>query len=476
MWTWTREEILWRAGHEPEPLADDVLAMRTRLEELETRQAQNSTNSSKPPSSDGLGKPAPKSQRVRGTRATGGQPGHRGRTLEPVAEPDEVILHALERCPCGCERSLSGAPVLRHDRRQVFELPPQQLVVTEHRVEVKRCPVAGREVSAPFPPGVDATAQYGQRFHGWLVYLRVAQLLPLRRIRQMVGDLFGQPVSEATVEGAVQSVHDALPPFERALVAALQHCPVLHADESGLRVDRKLHWLHVLCSERFTWYGVHPRRGRAALDDFGILKDFSGRLVHDCLRSYFLLSCAHALCNSHLVRELTFLHEQIAQPWAGHMKALLLEMYVQRHLWNDTGIVPTAEEITALHARYQALLTQGYLEQPAPVRTGTRGRLKRTKAHNLLDRLRKHQACVLAFLRDPSIPFTNNQAEQDLRMLKVQQKISGCFRTLDGAKTFARIRSYASTVRKHGLDILDALQNALAGSPFCPSYPAYSGP
>ena len=292
----------------------------------------------------------------------------------------------------------------------------------------------------------------------------------------MVGDLFGQPVSEATVEGAVQSVRDALPPFERALVAALQHCPVLHADESGLRVDGKLHWLHVLCSERLTWYGVHPRRGRAALDDFGILKDFSGRLVHDCLRSYFLLSCAHALCNSHLVRELTFLHEEIAQPWAGHMKALLLEMYVQRHLWNDSGIVPTAEAITALHARYQALLTQGYLEQPAPVRTGKRGRLKRTKAHNLLDRLRKHQASVLAFLRDPAIPFTNNQAEQDLRMLKVQQKISGCFRTLDGAQTFARIRSYASTVRKHGLDILDALQNALAGSPFCPSYPAYSGP
>jgi transposase len=199
-------------------------------------------------------------------------------------------------------------------------------------------------------------------------------------------------------------------------------------------------------------------------------------LVHDCLQSYFRLSCAHALCNSHLVRELTFLHEEIAQLWAGHMKALLLEMYVQRRRWNSSAILPTAEPITAFHARYQILLTQGYLEQPAPVRTSKRGRLKRTKAHNLLDRLRKYQAYVLAFLRNPAIPFTNNQAEQDLRMLKVQQKISGCFRTLAGAKTFARIRSYASTVRKHGLNILDALHNALAGSPFCPSYPAYSGP
>jgi len=473
MWTWTREEILWRAGHEPEPLADDVLAMRTRLQELETRQAQNSTNSSKPPSSDGLGKPAPKSQRVRGTRATGGQPGHRGRTLEPVAEPDEVILYALERCPCGCERSLSGAPVLRHEVRQVFELPPQQLVVTEHRVEVKRCPVSGCEVSAPFPPGVDAPAQYGQRFHGWLVYLRVVQLLPLRRIRQMTDDLFGYPVSDATVEGAVLTIADALLPFERALIEALKRCPVLHADESGLRVDCQLAWLHVLSSNRLTWYGVHRRRGRAALEDFGILKDFSGRLVHDCMRSYFGLPCTHALCNAHLLRELTFLHEEFAEQWAADMKTLLLEMYRQRRLWTESGVLPTPEQIAALHARYQVLLTYGYLEQPPPVRTGARGRLKRTKAHNLLDRLRKHQASVLAFLRNPSIPFTNNQGEQDLRMLKVQQKISGCFRTLEGAKTFARIRSYTSTVRKHALDILDALRNARAGSPFCPSY---SGP
>ena len=289
----------------------------------------------------------------------------------------------------------------------------------------------------------------------------------------MVDDLFGYPVSEATVERAVESINDALPPFERALVDALKRCPVLHADESGLRVDSTLHWLHVLCSHRLTWYGVHTRRGRAALDDFGILKDFSGCLVHDCMQSYFRLPCSHCLCNSHLVRELTFLHEELAALWAADMKALLLEMYVQRRRWNSSKIVPTPEQLTAFHARYQILLTQGYLEQPPPVRTGKRGRLKRTKAHNLLDRLRKHQASILAFLRDPSIPFTNNQAEQDLRMLKVQQKISGCFRTLDAARTFARIRAYVSTVRKNGLDILNALRDALAGTPFSLSY---SGP
>jgi transposase len=361
--------------------------------------------------------------------------------------------------------------VVRHEKRQVFELPAHKLVVTEHQAEVKLCPVSGREVSASFPAAVDAPAQYGQRFYSWLVYLRVAQLLPLRRIRQMADDLFGQPVSESTVHNAVHAINDALLPFENALVEALKHSPLLHADESGLRVNSKLHWLHVVCSERLTWYGVHARRGSAAIDDFGILKDFRGRLVHDCLQSYFLLSCTHALCNTHLVRELTFLHEELAQAWAGHMKALLLEAYLQRRAWNVDACVSTAEQIAAFHARYQIELTQGYLEQPAPVRTGTRGRLKRTKAHNLLDRLRKHQSSILAFLADPSIPFTNNQAERDLRMLKVQQKISGCFRTLEAAQSFARIRAYISTVRKHALDILGTLQSAWAANPFCPSLP-----
>ena len=466
---WTREEILWRARHQPERLADAFLTLQGRLHELEIRAAQNSTNSSKPPSSDGFGKPAPKSQRPRGTRPCGGQPGHPGRTLEPVTTPNAIILHALEWCPCDCRQSLRAVPVLAHQVRQVFELPPQQLVVTEHRAEVKRCPVSGSEVSAPFPPGVDAPAQYGPRFLGWLTYLRVAQLVPLRRIRQMVTDLFGHPVSEATVECAVRAMNDALSPFESALVDALKHDSVLHADESGLRVDRTLHWLHVLCNDRLTWYGVHPRRGRAALEDFGILNDFAGRLVHDCLQSYFRLPCSHSLCNAHLVRELTFLHEELAAQWAADMKALLLDMYVQRRHWNSSNITPTAAQITAFHARYQILLTQGYLEQPPAVRTGKRGRLKRTKAHNLLDRLRKYQAAVLAFLRDPAIPFTNNQAEQDLRMLKVQQKISGCFRTLDTARAFARIRAYVSTARKHGLDILTALHDGLAAIPFCPS-------
>lgn len=470
---WTRDEILWRAAHEPEPLADEFLVLQRRLHDLEIRTAQNSTNSGKPPSSDGPGKPAPKSQRERGARARGGQPGHRGHTLQPVTDPDAVIIHALECCPCGCGCSLRDQPVLDHEVRQVFELPPQKLVVTEHRAEVKRCPVSGRAVSASFPPGVAAPAQYGARYHSWLAYLRVAQLLPLRRIRQMAEDLFGHPVSEATVECAVHTINDALRPFESALVDALKRSPVLHADESGLRVESKLYWLHVLCSERLTWYGVHGRRGSAAIEDFGILRGFSGRLVHDCMQSYFALPCTHSLCNAHLVRELTFLHEELGEQWAATMQALLLEMYGQRRRWNSSALVPTAEQITAFHARYQILLTQGYLEQPPPVRTGKRGRPKRTKAHNLLDRLRQHQASVLAFLRDPSIPFTNNQAEQDLRMLKVQQKISGCFRTLVAAKTFARIRAYVSTARKHGLNILAALQDTLAGRPFCPSY---SGP
>jgi len=470
---WTREEILRRAATEPQRLADDVLVLQARLEDLEARLAQTSANSSKPPASDGLRKPAPKSQRERGTRPRGGQRAHPGHTLQPVATPDAINVLILTHCPCGCGSALGSAPVLGYETRQVFELPPQRLIVTEHRAEIKRCPVSGCVVRAPFPAGVSAPAQYGPQLCSWLVYLRVNQLLPLRRIRQVAADLFGCSVSEATIERAAQRIDHALPGFEGALIKTLLRCPVVHADESGVRVNSKLHWLHVLCSERFTWYAVHPRRGRVALADFGILKNFSGRLMHDCWQAYFDLACPHGLCNAHLVRELIFLHEECAQDWAAELKDLLLLMHRQRALWTATGVVPTAAQLTAWHARYQTLLTQGLSEQPAPVRVGTRGRLRQSRAHNLLARLQKHQASVLAFLRNPAVPFTNNQAEQDIRMLKVQQKISGCFRTLQAAKTFARIRAYISTVRKHGLGILSALQDALAGNPF---HPYYSGP
>lgn len=454
-------------------LRDRVQHLEERLQALETRLAQDSQNSNKPPSSDGYTKPAPKSLRQKSGRKSGGQPGHGGHTLKAVDNPDYIVVHSLKQCPCGCGENLQDQPALRHEKRQVFDLPPQKLVVTEHQAEVKVCPSSGKEVTAAFPSGVTAPVQYDARFLVWLVYLRNQQLLPLDRIRQMAADLFGHEISEATVEAAVQRAHENLAGFEEDVKDQLTKAEVAHADETGARVEGKLHWVHVVATSLLTWYGVHKKRGRVAIESFGLLLPFKGRLIHDCLKSYFNLSCAHGLCNAHLLRELKFLYEELHQAWAGKMHDLLREMrqFVATH--KKAAHEPTEAERERWHQRYRVLLQEGRAANPpttpphaSPPR---RGRPKKTKSQNLLDRLEQHDQSVLAFLYDFRVPFTNNQAEQDLRMIKVQQKISGTFRTLEGAYRFARIRGYISTVRKHGENVFEALTDAFAGQPFMPS-------
>jgi len=365
--------------------------------------------------------------------------------------------------------------VLRHERRQVFDLPPRTLVVTEHRAEVKRCPRSGRDVSADFPAGVTAPTQYGLDFNAWLVYLRVQQLLPLERISQMCSDLFGRPVSEATIHAAVATAYHELSGFETKVADLLTQAPIAHADETGLRVAGTLHWLHVVSTRSLTWYGVHRKRGREAITHFALLPRFTGRLIHDCLSAYFALDCVHGLCNAHLLRELTFLHEVLHQQWARRMLDLLLRMHSSVAACRDRAGPSTAPQLTAWTKKYQSVLREGFAENPElPPPTGPprRGRPGHTKAHNLLLRLQQHQRSVLAFLHDSQVPFTNNQGEQDLRMMKVQQKISGTFRTLSGGQMFARIRAYLSTVRKNQRDVFQDTVAALAGQPFMPTVAA----
>lgn len=468
----TREELLVLAHNNPEALVDIILTLRKRVEELEARLAKNSRNSHKSPSSDGYTKPDPKSLRGKSSRNSGGQNGHPGRTLAPVDNPDFTVVHRLTRCPCGCGADLSCRPALRHEKRQVFELPPQRLLVTEHRAEVKLCPNSRREVTAGFPEGVGAPVQYGPRFNAFLVYLRVRQLIPLERISRLCADLFGRPVSEATVGAAVAAAHRALAGFEDHISGLIAGAPIAHADETGLRVEGGLHWLHVAGTKLLTWYGVHRKRGGAALRHFGILPRFTGRLIHDCFSPYFELDCLHGLCNAHLLRELVFLYEVQDQKWAKRMFHLLLRMH-RSVAGHKTRAGPgAAPQLAAWTGKYRAVLCEGFAENPepqVPLCAGRRGRPGRTKAQNLLRRLRDNEDSVLAFLQDSDVPFTNNQAEQDLRMMKVQQKISGAFRTADGALAFARIRAYLSTVRKNGRDVLEETAAALAGRPFLPT-------
>jgi len=440
-------------------------ALRRQVKELEARLALNSTNSSKPPSSDGLAKPAPKSLRQKTGRRPGGQPGHPGRTLQPVGEPDHVRLHRLQRCPCGaCQgRDLRSEPVLDYEKRQVFELPQKPLEVTEHRAEIKRCPVSGRRVTATFPEGVIAPAQYGPRFKAQTVYLNDQHFIPYQRLTQICQDLYGQPLSEATIASANQRAYEHLAPFEQTLGQQLPQAPVNHCDESGLRVAKSLHWLHVVSNAHLTFYGVHPKRGTEAMDYFGILPRCTGFLMHDHWKPYFTYDqCLHVLCNEHHLRELKFLWEEQHQAWAQQMSAFLLGCLERR---KKHGVLDE-RQFKKVRRRYRAIIQAGRRRHPRQ-----HGQGAQSKAANLLDRLENFEWSVLAFTVFEEVPFTNNGAERDLRMEKTRQKVSGCFRTLHGARVFARIRSYISTCRKQGRNILEALEGAIVGKPFIPSAP-----
>lgn len=473
-----REELLALARANPEALVDYVLALEeqirrleARVTELEARLAQNSRNSSRPPSSDGLRKPPPRSLRGPSGRKPGGQPGHPGNTLQAVAKPDQVKVHALTRCPCGqCGGvSLLGQPVLDHERRQVFDLPALQLSVTEHQAEIKRCPLSGRKVSAAFPAGVVAPVQYGPNFRGLTLYLFHQQLLPFDRLRQTCLDLFGQPLSLGTLTQTSRSAHDALAPVESAVIRGIIQAAVVHVDESGLRVAGSLHWLHVACTPELTHYGVHANRGAEAMDALGVLPQCRQWLVHDHWKPYFKYEALHALCNQHLLRELKFLAEELHEAWARELSTFLIE-------WkNDPRALLGLDQVQfdQAHARYRAIVRRGRRDHPR--RRAGQGRSAQDKATNLLDRLEDYDLSVLAFLIDPEVPFTNNQGEQDIRMIKVKQKISGCFRTLAGAQVFARIRGYLSTCRKQGHNLWEACRRLSLGQPFMPSV-APSGP
>ena len=446
-------------------LEAEVCDLRRQVKELKARLALNSRNSSKPPSSDGLAKPPPKSLRQKSGRRPGGQPGHPGRTLQPAAQPDHVRVHKLDLCPCGaCHgRSLCHEPVLDYEKRQVFELPQKPLEVTEHQAEVKRCPVSGRVVSAPFPEGVCAPAQYGPRFKAQMVYFNDQHFIPYQRLTQVCQDLYGQPLSEATVVAANQRAYDNLAPFQQRLEELLPQAPVNGCDESGLRVGESLHWLHVISNPWMTLYGVHPKRGTAAMDELGVLPRCKNWLIHDHWKPYFTYDgCLHALCNEHHLRELKFLHEEHQEVWAQKMSTFLLDCLERR----KTQGVLDERQFKKVRAQYRAILQEGRRRHPRRTDGGAQ-----SKAANLLNRLEDFDLSVLAFTLFEEVPFTNNGAEQDIRMEKTRQKVSGCFRTLRGARVFARIRSYISTCRKQGRNILEALEKAIVGKPFFPSAP-----
>ena len=470
---------IYRAG--PETVVRVLLEMdervnagEQRVRHLEERLAKDSHNSSKPPSSDGLGKPKPKpkSLRQRSGRPTGGQPGHAGQTLRMVEKPDSIVSHPAKQCT-SCGSSLTEQKPDRIERRQVFDLPEPKLEVTEHRAEIKTC-ACGCVNRAAFPPDITAPVQYGLRVKSVAVYLKEYQLLPFERLAEIMRDIFAcSTFSEGSLSNFSADCSQRLEPIDEIIRAQVTAAEVAGFDETGMRATGSLHWLHTVSTRWLTWYFAHAKRGREAMDAGGVLQNFKGRAVHDFWGPYLNYLCDHAFCNSHLLRELIFLWEQQEQAWANSMidHLLAIKKAVDTARAVGQSALPTAD-IEGFLAGYLKIVETGYEQNPDPDPPDgpkRRGRRKQSKGRNLLDRFREHQEGILAFMRDFSVPFDNNLPERDLRMMKLRQKISGTFRSITAVVDFCRIRGYVSTARKNGLNALDALRRVFQGDPFVPA-------
>ncbi len=463
-------------GAQVKTLAEQLEIQAAAIKELQATATKNSSNSSKPPSSDGYGKKnRTASQRKKGQKSNGGQPGHKGATLNPVETPDEVEVHDQDCCG-NCAVSLADVPVSKVEERQVFDIPAMKITVTAHQATIKVCPECQTENKGDFPENVTQPVQYGDGVKTVATYFNTGHFIPVERTAQIFKDLFGQSPSEAFILNAGKQLEQKIEPARAAIKAQLQQAKILHVDETGLRVAGKLHWLHSASTDKLTNYDVHAKRGKEAMDAAGILESFHGTLVHDHWKVYFSFDgCEHAACNAHHLRELDYLEKQFQQTWAGEMATLLVNIKN-----TITGLPPEQDSLSSgqiilFEQQYDDLIKTGLEENPyteAKMPKGgkkKRGKPKQTPTYNLLARLRDYKGGVLAFMYDFSVPFDNNLAERDIRMVKVKQKVSGGFRTFVGAQQFASIRGYISTARKNSVSIFTAINNAFSGDPFIPT-------
>jgi transposase len=444
-------------------LLAQVSTLLARVAELEGQKAKNSGNSSKPPSTDGLKKPGRRNRKPSG-RKSGGQPGHDGHTLQFSPAPDVVVEVGPETCPdCG---GLLESELHVTESRQVHDIPPpQKLQVTEYRCGYKVCN-CGKMCFGEFPADVRGTVQYGGRISASVVYLGTHHMVSDGRVCEIMFDFHGVSMSGATVHNIRTRAADLLSGFIGHVRELLVKALVLNFDETGLRVAMGLCWLHSVSTKLLTLQMVHPKRGKDAIDDMGVLGHFRGVAVHDRWASYMMfLYCLHAFCMAHILRDLEFLHEVKRQAWAQEMTRLL----IRAKKLAQGPAPPTGEQVEQITSEYLAIVDRELALCPIDkVQPGKRGRQKRSEARRMLDALKDNMPEMLRFLTDEGVPFDNNQAERDVRMAKVKMKVSGCFRTLQGAQIFATIRSYISTVKKHSRNVLEDLTAVFIGSPFMP--------
>ena len=451
-------EKLFDAIETNENLVDQVASLQARVNELEKQLAQNSHNSNKPPSSDGLKKKV-RSLRQKSKNKSGGQKGHKGHTLKQVSKPDKVIECSVDNCTT-CGRSLADTAVVGVDKRQLFDIPPVSIEVTEYQAEIKTCTHCNTTNKASFPKMVTQPVQYGSRIKAQAIYLMNQHLLPYQRTAEILFDFYGQQISTGTLFNINHDCYQALQKPVENIKEQVIASAVVHFDESGLRADKKTRWLHSASTPLWSYYMFHQKRGSDAMDEANILPQFEGIAVHDHWKPYFKYQCRHALCNAHHLRELIFIFEHDKQKWAKQMIELFLEIKQSVEKAKSNGEHSLARsKIENFQKRYDKIVDHGFKINPD--RDPKRKKKKKTKAQNLLHRLEKFCEQTLAFMYDFRVPFDNNLAERDIRMIKVQQKISGCFRSNQGAEIFCRIRSYISSAKKQGYNILCGIQDAI---------------
>ena len=435
--------------------------LKQEIIDLKLQLNTNSRNSSKPPSSDGYKKKPGIPREKKGKQ--GGQKGHKGKTLPQTDNPDVIVACVPSACKCGYHFTKEEFTLL--EKRQVFELPPPKLEVTEYQVFQAICS-CGIKSKGSTPECVKATVQYGNRAKAFTVLLNSHYKMPYKKIQLLFGDLFGYSINESTVYSASQYCFEQLEQTEQVIKSEVSKSQVVHADESGLRVLTKLHWLHTASTELYTYLFVHQKRGNEALmSEQSVLNNINGWLVHDCWSSYFKFkSLKHAICGAHILRELEGLKESPTSKWAKIFKQFLLKIYYQ-------PLEERVKQRVQIESRYLLICHIGEKLEPPPKKTaGKTGRYKRTKGRNLVERLIREKEAILAFAFNEHVPFTNNLAERDIRPVKLKMKISNCFRTFKGAQMYTRIESFLSTTRKQNRNVFEELCNTFEGHNFLTTY------
>jgi transposase len=447
-------------------LIDMILSLTARIEELEARLKMNSKNSSKPPSSDGYSRP--KSRRSPSGKKAGGQQGHEGNGLKLNRVPDRYVAHAPSDCAgCPLSGACSAAKTVNETR---YELDINiEMVTTAHQTMSVVCPRTTQVITGKFPDGITSTMQYGVNMEALAVSLNTIGMVSINRTHEILSGVFGVPISTGTISSMVSNCAKVIAPAVAEIKTAVINAPIINSDETGTRVDKQTFWAHTASTDTLTYIEIQASRGKAGMDAIGILLASLGTVIHDCWATYFRYQhLRHGLCNAHLLRELTAVWENTSQSWSQELINLLLDMKtVKERFLTQNQRSPTRYYINKFNLAYDKILSEALAQNPIPERDPTkRGKQKRGKTGALVDRLILHKDKFLLFFMDFDIPFDNNQAERDIRMFKVKQKVSGCFRTMGGARDFASISSFVGTARKHGISGFHAIKNALCGKPF----------